>query len=139
MYFSVPGESYDSEIIVWETHHLDLCKLFNVHIVNGRTKSYTSCQLTCISYMGINTADYFLGSSQLFQKGVDLRMRHRVESDHMPLLCTLSTVHSDILVPKSSINLTTVPRYRLSEPASYTNRELHLMHWTTFLLCYRLA
>ena len=69
-----------------------LCKSFNIHVLNGRTKGDSLGELTYISKTGCSQIDYSIVSSGLFDLGVDFCvLRHDIElidSDHLPIVST---------------------------------------------------
>ena len=80
---------------------INLCKSFNIHVLNGRTKGDSPGELTCISKTGCSQIDYSIVSSELFDLGVDVCiLSHDIElvdSDHLP---TVSTFYCQKLTTK---------------------------------------
>lgn len=67
---------------------IDMCKLYGVHIVNGRLFDDKSGEITCVANDGSSVVDYFIVSSKLFPFVSHYEVGNRTESVHFPLHCT---------------------------------------------------
>ena len=68
----------------------DFCKINNLCILNGRTDGDREGHITCIANKGKSIVDYFIISKKAFQFVSSFTIIPRTESDHFPLVTTLS-------------------------------------------------
>ena len=87
--FCLKRETKDDTCNSFGLSLLDLCKLFNVHVLNGRTESDPHGELTFISNIGCSQIDLGIASTELFDNGIDFSvLQHQIEiidSDHLPI------------------------------------------------------
>ena len=77
---------------------IELCKEFGLFIVNGRTKSDSDGEITCVANRGKSVVDYFICSISLYQLITDMFVADRTESDHFPIVvCFPRTVRQSAL------------------------------------------
>ena len=93
---------------------INLCKSFNIHVLNGRTKGDSLGELTYISKTGCSQIGYSIVSSELFDLGVDFCvLSHDIElvdSDHLP---TVSTFYCQKLTTKYTEDISVQSRARI--------------------------
>ncbi len=68
---------------------VELCRLLNVHMLNGRTNGDRHGEFTCTANDGCSLVDYNIVSTELFESINTFRIEDRCESDHFPLFCNL--------------------------------------------------
>ena len=68
---------------------VNLCCLFDIHMLNGRLHGDHDGNFTCVSNDGASLVDYMLASSNLFQFFIDFHVLNYDDSDHFPLSCTI--------------------------------------------------
>ena len=94
---------------------LELCKNYNVHLLNGRLDGNSKGEITCIANDGANTVDYGIVNTRLFDKINSFEIIQRVESDHFPICCTLRISHGLPLDPtNSNVHLQPLTRLKYS-------------------------
>ena len=69
---------------------LELCKTYDIHILNGRSPGDTEGEITCTANDGYSLVEYFTASSNLFQSVSKFEVLDRSESVHFPLSCCLT-------------------------------------------------
>ena len=68
---------------------IELCKVYNVHILNGRFPGDIEGETTCVANEGSSVVDYIIASSNLFQFITDFEVPDRSESVHFLICCSL--------------------------------------------------
>ena len=68
---------------------IELCKVYNIHMLNGRFPGDTKGEVTCVANDGSSIVDYFIASSNLFPFITDFEVCNRGESVHFPIACSL--------------------------------------------------
>ena len=69
---------------------LDMCRIFGIHILNGRFPGDHDGEYTFMASTGKSVVDYMLASSSLFEHVINFQIDTMTESDHFPLICELS-------------------------------------------------
>ena len=100
--FNLPRNNKDTEKNNYGDELLELCKNYNVHVLNGRLDGDSKGEITCIANDGASTVDYGIVNTRLFDKINSFEIIQRVESDHFPICCTLTTSHGLPLYPTNS-------------------------------------
>ena len=99
--FTINRKTKDVNLISFGQTLVSLCKSFNIHVINGRTKGDSLGELTYISKTGCSQIDNSIVSSELYDLGVDFCvLSHDIElfdSDHLP---TVSTFYCQKLTTK---------------------------------------
>ena len=100
---------------------IQLCCIYDVHILNGRFPGDVDGEFTCFANEGLSVVDYILISSHLFKNVKDFWVINDDRSDHFPIKCSLqidnshNTIgnndQSDIIV-NSNLNSTFSYRWR---------------------------
>ena len=80
--FDKPRSSCDTVVNNFGYQLIELCKVMNMHIVNGRTHSDSPGNLTFISSTGTSVVDYFIVSTPLFSIIDDMIVLPQTDSDH---------------------------------------------------------
>ena len=75
---------------------IELCKVYNVHILNGRFPGDIEGEITCVANEGSSVVDYIIASSNLFQFITDFEVSDRSESVHFPICCSLKFDSEDV-------------------------------------------
>ena len=70
-------------------HLLNICKLHNIHILNGRIYPDVKGNFTYISEQGCSLIDYGIVSTDLFEYVLYFEVIIRPESKHLPIVCSL--------------------------------------------------
>ena len=96
--FNIPRIScnVDERINSFGKSLLYMCKMLDIHIVNGRFQGDSEGQFTCITSRGASVVDYCIASSNLF-KHIDnfgVLNENYVTSVHFPICC--SFVHKSV-------------------------------------------
>ena len=113
-----PRASADAVINMQGKRLLELCKMCNLRIFNGRVGSDRILpRKTCFSYNGSSTVDLMLGSPSLFTYARDFVVHDTlVFSDHAPVSLSL-------IINTKPIILNTISRV---EKTVWDNEKLHL-------------
>ncbi|MCG8044707.1 MAG: endonuclease/exonuclease/phosphatase family protein [Candidatus Thiodiazotropha taylori] len=82
---------------------LELCCIFNVHVLNGRLFDDKNGEITCVANNGSSIVDYILASTTLFDSFLNFQIGSADFSDHFPLQCTLK-LSNDILQNQESFD-----------------------------------
>lgn len=81
---------------------LEFCSVFDLSILNGNCNGDENGHLTYISQSGCSVIDYFILSSNVMYLPRKLIVDERLESQHLPLVCTLySGLHGKVEPDKS--------------------------------------
>jgi exonuclease III len=72
---------------------LELCDNINLVILNGRTKSDTSGNFTCIKQLGSSVIDICCVSVEAIQYISDFEVKTEIYSEHMPIVLTLGPIN----------------------------------------------
>ena len=68
---------------------MELCCLYDIHILNGRTTGDINGEITCTANEGCSTVEYNIASSDLFKHVERFSVENMDYSVHFPLSCTL--------------------------------------------------
>ena len=71
---------------------IDLCCIYDIHVLNGRLFNDINGEITCTAKEGSSIVDYMVASS-LFESILHFQVGNEDFSDHFPLKCTLTTGH----------------------------------------------
>ena len=113
--FNLPRDNKDTEKNNYGEELLELCKNYNVHVLNGRLDRDSKGEITCIANDGASTVDYVIVNTRLFDKINSFEIIQRVESDHFPICCTLRISHGLPLDPtNSNVHLQPLTRFKYS-------------------------
>ena len=66
--FNLPRNNKDTEKNNYGEELLELCKNYNVHVLNGRLDGDSKGEITCIANDGASTVDYGIVNTRLFDK-----------------------------------------------------------------------
>jgi len=82
-----------------------MCRIFGIHILNGRFSGDHDGENTFSARSGNSVVDYMLASSSLFTLVQQFRIEPMTESDHFPLACELlcNVIHRDPLNVQSAV------------------------------------
>jgi len=84
-------KNYDSQINEYGKSLLEICKKFDLRIVNGRTSGDSFGRVTCHSPKGISTVDYFVVSHEMLNLVENFIVKEpTIFSDHSQLICWLN-------------------------------------------------
>ena len=100
--FNLPRNNKDTEKNNYGEELLELCKNYNVHVLNGRLDGDSKGEITCSAKDGASTVDYGIVNTGLFDKINSFEIIQRVESDHFPICCALRISHGLPLDPTDS-------------------------------------
>ncbi|MES9879852.1 MAG: hypothetical protein ABW185_03125, partial [Sedimenticola sp.] len=92
--FSLNRESKDQTHNNFGLSLIEMCKMYGIHILNGRFSSDKGGNYTCIANDGASIVDYMIASSSLFPLLSDFKVGDRSETVHFPLMCTLTLEES---------------------------------------------
>lgn len=104
---------------------LDLCKLFNLNILNGRW-SESSSDFTYIGSNGCSVVDYCCVSSDIYSFILDFSIITRVESDHLPLSIDMSFCFNNVTRPTNFEDSTSAKRIRYKWKDCYSDTFIQL-------------
>ena len=79
----------------------DFCRIFDLHIMNGRLYDDVDGNFTCAANDGASTVDYNISNTDLFKKCSYFSIENRTESDHFPIFCQFTF---DIVLNQSNVN-----------------------------------
>ena len=93
--FNIPLPSKDQTVDNFGESLIHLCIEFNVHVLNGRMCKDLKGEVTNVKNIGTSVVDYIVLSSELFPNVIDFEFLHNcnIFSDHLPVICELSTKH----------------------------------------------
>ncbi len=77
---NIRGNNYGKSLV-------NLCYIFDIHILNGHFPGDRCGEFTCFSNDGASVVDYMTASSLLFQYIKDFKDLDRDDSDHFPVSC----------------------------------------------------
>jgi exonuclease III len=119
--FRLPRRSRDNNIPTntFGRSLLDLCRVFGIHILNGRFPGDRDGEYTFVARTGKSVVDYMLASSSLFDHVINFQIDSKTESDHFPLVCELSC-H---IVQHSAADLQTAVRPHIRFKWNEANRD----------------
>ena len=123
--FNLPRNNKDTEKNNYGDELLELCKNYNVHVLNGRLDGDSKGEITCITNDGASTVGYGIVNIRLFDKINSFEIIQRVESDHFPICCTLRISHGLPFDPTNS-NVHLQPLTRLNTPVGGTKHFLKI-------------
>ena len=86
--FDLQRNSKDSKINSFGRALIELCCLFDIHVLNGRFNDITG-NFTCFSGSGASVVDYMIACTHLFKYITYFDVIERDESDHLPITCTM--------------------------------------------------
>ena len=66
-----------------------LCKIFSIHILNGRNKHDDTGEFTCETHNGRSVVDYMIASTDFFETVETFQVGSFDDSDHFPISCKL--------------------------------------------------
>ena len=69
---------------------LDLCCMYNIHVLNGRLFEDVKGEITCVANAWRSVVDYMLASTSLFDSFTNFKVGSEDFSDHFPLICTIN-------------------------------------------------
>ena len=82
---------------------VNLCCLFDIHILNGRFSGDSDGNLTCFSNDGASLVDYTIASSNLFPYIRNFYVLDRDDLDHFPISCELALIKKPVLNMQSNV------------------------------------
>ena len=89
--FSIPRNNLDSDVSnAYGLSLIEMCSMFNIHILNGRLFNDLDGNYTCFANNGTSVVDYIIASTTLFSKFTNFGVDNFDISDHMPIYCTLT-------------------------------------------------
>ena len=65
--FNIERNTKDSHTNNFGISLIELCKIYSIHILNGRFPGDSEGEITCVANEGSSIVDYFIASSNLFQ------------------------------------------------------------------------
>ena len=86
--FDLQRNSKDSKLNSCGRALIELCCLFDIHVLNGRFNDITDT-FTCFSGSGAIVVDYMIACAHLFKYITYFDVLERDESDHLPITCTM--------------------------------------------------
>ncbi|XP_060562301.1 uncharacterized protein LOC132721934 [Ruditapes philippinarum] len=117
-YFNTPRRSKDSiRGNNYGKFLVNLCCLFDIHILNGRFEGDIDGNFTCFSNDGASLVDYMIASSNLFSYIRNFCVLDRDDSDHFPLSCELALIKKPVLNMRGNDvePLTPIKRYKWNQ------------------------
>ena len=66
-FVELPRRSKDLHQNTFGLSLIEICKIYGIHILNGRSPGDTEGEITCTANHGNRTVYYFIASSNLFQ------------------------------------------------------------------------
>jgi hypothetical protein len=84
-------KSKDKVVNTYGRRLLLLCKMFNIHVLNGRGETDAEGEYTFVGPMGCSVVDYVIASTSLFNEIANFEVVARVESNHLPICWSLNT------------------------------------------------
>ncbi|ESO86614.1 hypothetical protein LOTGIDRAFT_166878 [Lottia gigantea] len=87
--FELPRNNLDAIENNFGRKLINMCKLFGVHILNGRKNGDINGNFTCTTNGGRSVVDYIAVSSDLFPHITDFKVGHIDDSDHFNIECDL--------------------------------------------------
>ena len=72
IFISMMGSIYQETTKILRNNYgeelLEVCKNYNVHVLNGRLYGDSKGEITCIANDGVSTVDYGIVNTRLFEK-----------------------------------------------------------------------
>ena len=91
--FDIRWKSKDENYNRFGRSLIDLCCIYDIHVLNGRLFNDINGEITCTVNEGSSIVDYMVASSLLFESILHFQVGNEVFSDHFPLKCTLTIGH----------------------------------------------
>jgi hypothetical protein len=93
---------------------VNLCCLFDIHILNGRFPSDKDGEFTCVSNDDSSVVDFMIASFSPFSYIKDFEVLARDESDHFPIYCIFVShkKSNNADSQTAQISLNTLDRYK---------------------------
>ena len=91
--FDIPRKSKDENYNRFGRSLIDLCCIYDIHVLNGRLFNDINGEITCTANEGSSIVDCMVASSSLFESILHFQVGNEDFSDHFPLKCTLTIGH----------------------------------------------
>ena len=84
---------------------LDLCCMYNIHVLNGRLFEDVKGEITCVANAGRSVVDYMVASTSLFDSFTYFKVGCEDFSDHFPLICRINLSCPGQGIQKTNFNM----------------------------------
>ena len=84
---------------------LDLCCMYNIHVLNGRLFEDVKGEITCVANAGRSVVDYMVPSTSLFDSFTYFKVGCEDFSDHFQLICRINLTCPGQGIQNTNLNM----------------------------------